>query len=65
MLDRERYPGKRIMKKIVVTGAAGRLGRKVVSDLVSRGYSVLAVDKDRKNAVPLSAGRFDGRSGRR
>jgi nucleoside-diphosphate-sugar epimerase len=35
------------MKKIVVTGAAGRLGRKVVSDLISRGYTVLAVDKDR------------------
>ena len=35
------------MKKIVVTGAAGRLGRKVVSDLVSRGYSVLGVDKER------------------
>ena len=35
------------MKKVVVTGAAGRLGRKVVSDLISRGYNVLAVDKDR------------------
>lgn len=32
------------MKKIVVTGAAGRLGRKVVSDLISCGYSVLGVD---------------------
>lgn len=35
------------MKKVVVTGAAGRLGRKVVSDLISRGYSVFGVDKDR------------------
>ena len=35
------------MKKIVVTGAAGRLGRKVVSNLISRGYTVLGVDKER------------------
>ena len=32
------------MKRIVVTGGAGRLGRKVVEDLVSRGYDVLSID---------------------
>lgn len=39
------------MKKIVVTGAAGRLGRKVVSDLISRGYTVFAVDRERPETL--------------
>lgn len=33
------------MKRIVVTGGAGRLGRLVVALLVERGYDVLAVDR--------------------
>lgn len=35
------------MKKIVVTGGSGRLGVEVVSDLVSRGYNVVAVDQEK------------------
>ena len=35
------------MKHILVTGAAGRLGDKVIEDLVSRSYEVLAVDVNR------------------
>jgi nucleoside-diphosphate-sugar epimerase len=32
------------MKRIVVTGGAGRLGRLVITDLLERGFDVLAVD---------------------
>ncbi|MBT4865949.1 MAG: NAD(P)-dependent oxidoreductase [Planctomycetaceae bacterium] len=32
------------MNRIVVTGGAGRLGRRVISDLIERGYGVSAVD---------------------
>jgi nucleoside-diphosphate-sugar epimerase len=32
------------MRKIVVTGGAGRLGRVVIEDLLAHGYDVLAVD---------------------
>jgi nucleoside-diphosphate-sugar epimerase len=32
------------MRKIVVTGGAGRLGRVVIDDLLAHGYDVLAVD---------------------
>lgn len=35
------------MKRIVVTGGAGRLGRKVIEDLVARDYDVLCVDQVR------------------
>ena len=34
-----------LMKRIVVTGGAGRLGRLVVAQLIERGYDVLAVDR--------------------
>jgi len=41
------------VKKIVVTGGAGRLGRLVISGLLERGYEVLAVDKVRpQQALP-------------
>lgn len=40
------------MKQIVVTGAAGRLGRKVVAELLARDYDVLATDLERPNALP-------------
>ena len=39
------------MKKIVVTGGAGRLGRRVIDELIPRGYEVLAVDKVRPQEV--------------
>lgn len=39
------------MKKITVTGGAGRLGRMVVDDLLARGYEVLAVDRVRPATV--------------
>lgn len=42
------------MKRVVVTGGAGRLGRLVVDDLIAHGYDVLAVDRVRP---PASAGR--------
>lgn len=32
------------MKRIVVTGGAGRLGRKVIEDLIARDYDVLSID---------------------
>jgi len=35
------------MTRVVVTGGAGRLGRKVIEDLVSRDYDVLSVDRVR------------------
>jgi nucleoside-diphosphate-sugar epimerase len=35
------------MKKIVVTGGAGRLGRLTITGLLERGYEVLAIDKVR------------------
>lgn len=35
------------MKKIVVTGGAGRLGRLAINELTERGYEVLAVDRVR------------------
>ncbi len=41
------------MKKIVVTGGAGRLGRLAIGNLLERGYEVLAVDKVRpQTALP-------------
>lgn len=40
------------MKRIVVTGAAGRLGRKVVAELLARDYEVLATDIERPDALP-------------
>jgi nucleoside-diphosphate-sugar epimerase len=40
------------MKRIVVTGAAGRLGRKVVAELLGRDYEVLATDLERPDALP-------------
>lgn len=40
------------MKRIVVTGAAGRLGRKVVAELLARDYEVLATDVERPDALP-------------
>ncbi|MBI1311919.1 NAD-dependent epimerase/dehydratase family protein [bacterium] len=40
------------MKRIVVTGAAGRLGRKVVAELLSRDYEVLATDLERPESIP-------------
>jgi nucleoside-diphosphate-sugar epimerase len=41
------------MKRIVVTGAAGRLGRLVVEDLVDHGYEVLGVDSVRPASSPV------------
>ena len=40
------------MKKIVVTGGAGRLGRLTIQVLIERGYEVLAVDKVRPQEAP-------------
>lgn len=40
------------MKRIVVTGAAGRLGRKVVAELLGHDYQVLATDLKRPEALP-------------
>lgn len=39
------------MRYVVVTGGSGRLGRKVVDDLVANGYDVLAVDRVRPEAL--------------
>lgn len=33
------------MKKVVVTGGSGRLGQRIISDLLSRGFQVLSLDK--------------------
>ncbi|MHC4877342.1 MAG: NAD-dependent epimerase/dehydratase family protein [Planctomycetota bacterium] len=40
------------MKRVVVTGATGRLGRKVVAELLSRDYHVLATDLERPDSLP-------------
>lgn len=39
------------MKRIVVTGGAGRLGRTLITDLLSRQYDVLAVDRIRPETL--------------
>ncbi|MDQ1122344.1 SDR family oxidoreductase [Microbacterium trichothecenolyticum] len=47
------------MSAVVVTGAAGGIGRAVVADLVARGFSVAAIDRARpeavESAIPLVA----------
>jgi nucleoside-diphosphate-sugar epimerase len=66
--------------RVVVTGAAGKLGRAVVADLVSRGWDVLATDRvgpveatgewvvadlaDHGQVLELLAGRTDEHLGR-
>lgn len=40
------------MKKIVVTGGAGRLGRLAIGELLEHGYGVLAVDRVRPQTLP-------------
>jgi nucleoside-diphosphate-sugar epimerase len=44
------------MTRILVAGAAGRLGREVVADLVARGQEVVAVDRDEEGLDDLVAG---------
>ena len=39
------------MKRIVVTGGAGRLGRKVIEDLIARDYDVVSIDEVRPGKV--------------
>ena len=36
-----------IKMKVLVTGAAGYMGKNVVSELIKRGHAVLAVDRNR------------------
>lgn len=40
------------MKRIVVTGGAGRLGRLAVQELLAHGYQLLAVDRIRPEGLP-------------
>jgi nucleoside-diphosphate-sugar epimerase len=45
--DEERGGGAAVKRKVVVTGAAGKLGRCVVAQLVTAGIGVVAVDRRR------------------
>lgn len=41
--------GENIMKKVVVTGAGGYIGRYVIHELCDQGYDVTAVDLRKKD----------------
>ena len=47
-VDRRRTPeGRTAIRRVVVTGSAGKLGRAVVADLTAHGWRVLAIDRSR------------------
>lgn len=52
--------GRGVNRRVVVTGAAGKLGRAVVAELVASGWDVLAVDRVRGSDVAGGGGSGGG-----